>query len=89
MNSILLDNASKIVPDTGLLVNMVRQRVRQLLRGSRPLLLVKPGLSLADTALSEIAAGKLIAERVLAPVVEVKAAAIINFPGTKPAVKSA
>jgi DNA-directed RNA polymerase subunit K/omega len=81
MNSILLDNASKVVPDTGLLVNMVRQRVRQLLGGSRPMLLLQPGLSLSDIALSEIAAAKLSSESA--------AEAIIKFPGEKPARKAA
>ena len=87
MNTILLDNASKVVPDTGLLVNMVRQRVRQLLAGSRPMLVLKPGLGLSDIALSEIAAEKLSSERV-SPA-GATAAAVINFPGIKPARKAA
>ena len=86
MNSILLDNASKVVPNTALLVNMVRQRVRQLLRGSRPLILVPPGLGMSDIALTEIAAKKLISEPVLAAAT---AATVINFPGLKPAGKAA
>ena len=90
MNSTLLDDALKAVPDTGILVNMVRLRVRQLLGGSRPLLVLKPGLSVSDIALSEIAAKKLISERVLAVVAGVAAAPVINFPGvTKPAGKAA
>ena len=90
MNSILLDNASKVVPNTGVLVNMVRQRVRQLLAGSRPMLLLKPGLSSSDIALSEIAAKKLVWEPLLAAVAGVTAAPVINFPGTKkPAGKAA
>jgi hypothetical protein len=84
MNSSLLSNASKVVPNTGLLVNMVRQRVRQLLGGSRPLLLLPPGLGLSDIALSEIAAEKLGSEPKHAPAVPV-----INFPGAKPARKAA
>jgi DNA-directed RNA polymerase subunit K/omega len=87
MNNILLDNASKVVPSTGVLVNMVRQRVRQLLGGSRPMLVLKPGLSVSDIALSEIAAEKLVWEPVLAVVT---AAPVINFPGAKkPAGKAA
>lgn len=85
MNSILLSNASKVVPNTGLLVNMVRQRVRQLLGGSRPTLLLPPGLGLSDIALSEIAAEKLSSEPVVGP----PAVAVINFPSVKPAMKSA
>ena len=90
MNSILLDNASKVVPNTGLIVNMVRQRVRQLLAGARPMVLVKPGLGLLDIALSEIAAKKLTSEPVLAAVTDVTPAPVINFPGIKkPAGKAA
>jgi DNA-directed RNA polymerase subunit K/omega len=87
MNSILLDNASKVVPNTGLIVNMVRQRVRQLLNGARPMLVLKPGLGLMDIALSEIAAEKLVWEPLLAGVT---AAPVITFPGSKkPAGKAA
>jgi DNA-directed RNA polymerase subunit omega len=90
MNSILLDDARKVVSNPGLLVNMVRLRVRQLLGGSRPMLLLAPGLSTSDIALSEIAAGKLISEAVLATLPEVPAAPVINFPGAKkPAEKAA
>ena len=92
MNSILLDNASKVVPNVGIIVNMVRQRVRQLLAGARPMLVLKPGLSFSDIALSEIAAKKLTWERVVAPVMavaEVKTASIISFPNSKPAGKAA
>jgi DNA-directed RNA polymerase subunit K/omega len=92
MNSILLENASKVVPNTGLIVNMVRQRVRQLLAGARPMILVKPGLGMLDIALSEIAANKLTSERVLTvvpAVAEVKPARIISFPNSKPAGKAA
>ena len=89
MNSILLDKASKVVPDTGLLVNMVRQRVRQLLRGARPLILAAPGLGMADIALTEIFSEKLTSERVLAVVAEIPAATVITFPRLKPAGKAA
>lgn len=88
MNSILLDNALKVVPNINLLVNMVRLRVRQLLGGARPMLALNPGLGMADIALSEIAAEKLVSEAVVA-VAGVDAPAIINFPGTKPKVKAA
>ena len=90
MNSILLDNASKVVPSTGVLVNMVRQGVRQLLDGSRPMLLLKPGLSFSDIALSEIAAEKLVWEPVLSALAGLTPVPVINFPGRKkPAEKAA
>ena len=89
MNSILLANASKVVPNPNLLVNMVRLRVRQLLRGARPLLVLNPGLGLSDIALSEIAAEKLVSERLLPTVPTETPAAVIAFPPVKPAAKAA
>jgi len=89
MNSILLDNASKVVPNIGILVNMVRQRVRQLLGGARPLIVVPPGLGMSDIALSEIAAEKLVSEPVLAVAAGLPAATIVHFPGLKPTGKGA
>jgi DNA-directed RNA polymerase subunit omega len=62
MNHILLKNASAVVPNDQLLVNMVRQRVRQLTRGHRPLVATAPGLGLLDVALTEIISGKLTYE---------------------------
>ena len=58
MQAILLSRASLVVPNQHLLVNMVRLRVRQLMRGHRPLILAPPGMGFADLALSEIVAGK-------------------------------
>ena len=58
MQSTLLSRASAVIPNSHLLVNMVRLRVRQLMRGYRPLILAPPGMGFADLALSEIIAGK-------------------------------
>jgi DNA-directed RNA polymerase subunit omega len=59
MQYTLLSSASTVIPNQQLLVNIVRLRVRQLMRGHRPLILAPPGMGLADIALSEIIAGKL------------------------------
>jgi len=59
MNSTLLRNASKVIPDQQLLVNIIRLRVRQLVRGHRPLIEVPPGMGFADVAMSEVIAQKL------------------------------
>ena len=64
MQSTLLSGALTIIPNQHLLVNVVRLRVRQLMRGHRPLIAVPPGMGLADTALSEVIAGKLNHEAV-------------------------
>ena len=59
MQYTLLSSASTVIPNQQLLVNIVRLRVRQLMRGHRPLILAPPGMGLADIALSEVIAGKL------------------------------
>jgi DNA-directed RNA polymerase subunit omega len=59
MNSNLLAAASKVIPLTELLVNVVSRRVRQLNLGHRPLVATPPGMGTADIALTEIIEGKL------------------------------
>jgi len=59
MQTTLLNSASAVIPSQQLLVNVVRLRVRQLMRGHRPLVPTPPGMGLADIALSEVIAGKL------------------------------
>ena len=59
MNANLIAAASKVIPLTELLVNIVSRRVRQLSLGHRALVLVPPGMGAADVALTEIIAGKL------------------------------
>lgn len=59
MNSQLVEEASKKVPNVPLLVNMVSRRVRQLNAGHRPLVDVLTRMGFADIALTEIIEGKL------------------------------
>ncbi len=59
MNSQFIDEASKVVPESQILINMVSKRVRQLGAGSRPMVPVETRMGLADIALAEIAQGKL------------------------------
>ena len=66
MNAQYIDEASKMIPEQQLLINMVSRRVRQLNAGSRPLIEVEPGTGLADIALQEIAQGKIIISEGLA-----------------------
>ena len=83
MNSTLLASATAAVPHNELLVNMVRLRVRQLNQGARPLILAPPGMGLADIALSEIAAHKLVTgPKFDANAEALLPAAIVNFPAT-------
>ena len=63
MRSDLIEKASKVIPDTPLLINVVSQRVRQLNQGRAPL--VNTGgtrVGLADIALMEIIEGKIAIE---------------------------
>jgi DNA-directed RNA polymerase subunit omega len=60
MKAQYIDEASKVISEPQVLINMVSRRVRQLNAGSRPLIDVDPGTGLADVALLEIAQGKLI-----------------------------
>lgn len=54
-----LQNALKTIGDPNVLINVVSRRVKQLRRGSRPLVESLEKLSAEDTALREIAEGKI------------------------------
>lgn len=55
-------NAKRVIPDPYILINVVSQRVKQLRRGSRPLVESLEKLSAEDVALREIAEGKISCE---------------------------
>jgi DNA-directed RNA polymerase subunit omega len=54
-----LQGAAKIINDPYILVNVVSRRVKQLRRGSRPLVESLEKLSAEDTALREIMEGRI------------------------------
>ena len=89
MNHALLKKASAVVPSDQLLVNMARQRVRQLTRGHRPLVETPPGMGLLDVALSEIIAGKLTYESVPGIKLDNSFTPMVPFPGAIPNKKAA
>ena len=89
MNHILLKNALAVVPNEQLLVNIARQRVRQLTRGHRPLIETAPGLGLLDVALQEIIAGKLTYEAVPGIKPDNSFTPIVAFPGGTPSKRAA
>ena len=62
MQTHLLEQASKIIPSTQILVNVISKRVRQLTEGHRPCVEVLPRMGFADVALSEVIQGKLTYE---------------------------
>ena len=59
MQSQLLEEASKLIPDQQKLINIVSKRVRQLSQGHRPLVQVMPRMVYSDIALRELIDGKL------------------------------
>lgn len=59
MQSQLLEEASKIIPDQQKLINVVSKRVRQLSQGHRPLVETTPRMMSSDIALTELIEGKL------------------------------
>jgi DNA-directed RNA polymerase subunit omega len=89
MHPVLLKNASNVIPNTPLLINVVRQRVRQLIRGHRPLIQAAPGMGFCDIALSEVIAGKLTYEAVPGVKPDASFAPIVTFPGAHSEKKAA
>lgn len=59
MNSQLIDEATKIIPNAQVLINLVSKRVRQLSQGHRPMIEPGPRMGFSDIALKEIIDGKL------------------------------
>ena len=80
MNANLIAAASKVIPSTELLVNVVSRRVRQLTLGHRPLVVVPPGMLVSDIALTEIIDGKLTSRPALGE--DGAQVDVVPFPGT-------
>lgn len=59
MKSDLVEQASQVVPDPLVLVNIVSKRVEQLNRGKKPLVEHLPSTGFANIALQEIIEGKI------------------------------
>ena len=89
MQSTLLTKATAVTGDQHLLVNIVRLRVRQLMRGHRPLIPTPPGMGLADVALSEVIAGKLSHELAPGVLPDNSFMPIVAFPGGRTEKKAA
>jgi len=62
MRNDYLQSALLVITDPNILVNVVSRRVKQLKRGNRPLVESLEKLSAEDTALREIAEGKITYE---------------------------
>lgn len=59
MNSQLLEEALKKVPNQQVLVNIISKRVRQMNQGERPMVDAGLRAGLADVALMEVIEGKI------------------------------
>ena len=60
MRSDLVEQASEIIPDPPLLINVLSKRVKELTLGRSPLVTVAPRMGAADIALLEIIEGKVV-----------------------------
>lgn len=88
MNAELLKAANQVIPDNGILVNLMSRRVRQLSLGHRPLVEHAPGLGLADIALTEIARKKLTFESTFGKKMAVESTQVVAFPKVTAAVSA-
>jgi DNA-directed RNA polymerase subunit omega len=88
MNAELLKAASQVIPDNGILVNLMSRRVRQLSLGHRPLVEHAPGLGLADIALTEIAQKKLTFESTFGKNAAAESTQVVEFPKVSAAVSA-
>jgi hypothetical protein len=89
MHPVLLNRALGVIPNPQLLINVVRQRVRQLIRGHRPLIAAAPGMGFCDVALSEVIARKLSYEAAPSVKPDGSFAPIVTFPGVSSEKKAA
>lgn len=78
MQTHLLEEAIKVIPSPEILVNVISQRVRQLMNGHRPHVEVEPRMGFADVALLEVIRGKLTYEHAKPFVPEPVPAEIMN-----------
>lgn len=60
MKAELIDQASQVVKDPQLLINIVSQRVAQLNAGHEPYIPTTPEMGAGDIALTEIIEGKIV-----------------------------
>ena len=61
----LIEQASKVIPSTQFLVNVISRRVRQLMNGHRPLVETTLRMGFSDIALTEVIQGKVTYEQTI------------------------
>jgi len=82
MKAELIKAASKVIPNQGILVNMVSRRVRQLSFGHRPLVGTALGMLASDIALTEIINEKLTFRSTPGENGKDELKQVVKFPGT-------
>jgi len=60
MKSSLVEQASAVIEDPQILINVVSKRVEQLNQGRSPLIETLPSMGAADIALTEVIEGKVV-----------------------------
>jgi len=61
MNSELVEQASEVIPDPQILINLVSKRTKEITSGKSPLIKPEPDMTNSDIALHEIIEGKVTA----------------------------
>ena len=89
MKTELLIAAAKVIPNQGILINMVSRRVRQLTFGHRQLVAFVPGMLAADIALTEIIQGKLTFESTPGQNGKEEPTTLVTFPRSTAGTKKA
>jgi DNA-directed RNA polymerase subunit omega len=85
MQSHLLEEASKVITNPQVLINVISRRVRQLAQGHRPLVEVNSSrMGFCDTALTEVIKRKLTYEMVTKTGSESGPTGIVELPVLAP-----
>jgi DNA-directed RNA polymerase subunit omega len=81
MQTHLLEEASKVIANPQVLVNVISRRVKQLTAGHRPLIEVTSArMGFCDIALTEVIQGKLTYELVATPAPGAPLPAVVALP---------
>jgi len=61
MNSDLVEQASEVIADPQILINLISKRTKEISSGKSPLIKPEPGMTHSDIALTEVIEGKVTA----------------------------
>lgn len=89
MQSQLLEEASQVIQNPQVLINIISRRVRQLSQGHRSMVEIRPRMGFSDIALTEVIEGKLGYEATSEYKAEPLAERIIDFVSRRPQARAA